>query len=293
MPHHEITAPTGARMRRARELTGMSERAAARALRVRRTQLRAWERGELVPDADDMAAVINLYSVDLARVWPDRQPLLSPEEPGVLIVGDERIELDDVAVPTAGGGITIDNRSVLTTYLTAVRRQRGLGPNEQVELRAADLSALAGVLDLDDAGLESLLAELLQLTPAGARWAARAMVVGGLTALATVFSLGTAWLDQPSTAEVTALPIAAVAPVEAVPASDLSNDARVLFAPAPVDPDAPVEAEVVSNGSESPFSVAPGAVPVELAPAMFAVAPATDWTPVDTSPIEEPEALRD
>ena len=58
------------------------------------------------------------------------------------------------------------------------------------------------------------------------------------------------------------------------------------FAPDTVDPDAPVEAEIVpaapaADGTASPFTTDPNAAPdVELAPAVFATAPATEWTEV-------------
>lgn len=280
------TVPAGAALRRARELTGLSERSAARELGVRRGRLRDWERDRSAPDGDELARAITLYSQDLDRIWPDRQPLVSPDEPGVLVVGDERIVLTDLARIRDDGVDAPDNRVVLTRYLAAVRRQRGVAPDAPVELRASDLASLAWVLDLADVALESELAELLDLTPAGARWTARALVVGSLMALGATALAGTAWIAPvgASTSVEAAAPAAAtVFAPEVAPTTQVSARATVQFAPAEVDPDAPVEAEVVADPATngSPFSTEPGSTPVELAPAVFATAPATEWTQVD------------
>ncbi len=251
----------------------MRERSAAKAVGVRRTQLRAWESGTELPDADELARLVELYSADLAQVWPDRQPLLSPTEPGVLIVGDERVEL------FLEPGRPIDNRTVLMRYLAAVRRQRSEATDTRVELRAADIDSLATVLDLSDVDLERQLAELLDLTPAGARFTARAMMVGGLTAIAATTLVAGSWFTSPSIADAT-------------PAHDMAvATAPALFAPEHGDPASTVDvvdAEVVTQNEqvESPFSTEPNAsaADVELAPAVFAVAPATEWQPVVHGP---------
>ncbi len=276
------TFDPGPRLRRARELSGMRERSAAKSLGVRRAQLRAWESGADTPDADELARLVELYSADLAQVWPDRQPLLSQTEPGVLVVGEERVEL------FLEPGQPIDNRTVLRHYLAAVRRQRGEATDARVDLRAADIDSLATVLDLGDADLESQLEELLDLTPAGARFTARAMMVGGLTALAATTLVAGSWFATPATADAS--------PVSEAPAVT----APALFAPEQGDPSAQAESDVVdaevitddlNQGAlaESPFSTQPNApaVDVELAPAVFALAPSTEWQPV----VDEPAAL--
>ena len=270
------TIDPGPRLRRARELAGLRERSAAKTLGVRRTQLRAWESGTDTPDADELARLVELYSADLAQVWPDRQPLLSPAEPGVLIVGDERVDLHlDTDSP-------IDNRAVLTRYLAAVRRQRGEAADARVELRAADIDSLATVLDLSDVDLERQLAELLDLTPAGARFTARAMMVGGMTVIAATTLVAGSWFTSPATADAT--------PTRDLPVAT----APALFSPEGADPAATidvVDAEIVTDDSQggSPFSTQPNAsaAEVELAPAVFAVAPATEWQPVATGPMAE------
>lgn len=174
--------------------------------------------------------------------WPDRRPLASDAEPGVLLVGDERIEL---------GGT---NRNVLTQYLAAVRRQRGLAPDGPVELRDTDLASLSTVLDLDDAALESELAELLELTPTDARWTVRALMVGALMAVGATTVVGGSLLSPAGATTVAATPDAPVA--------------AEVSAPAPADQDAPIYTEV------------------DLAPAVSATAPATEWSYVDD--VEDP-----
>ena len=300
----EMTVATGRTLRRARELSDLRPRSAARAMGIRRSRLSDWESGRTSPDADEMARAIELYSADLNHIWPDRQPLISPEEPGVLIVGDERIEVNAPARTTRDSGpamprAEIDNRVILSRYIAAVRGQRGAGPDDSVELRAHDVSALATVLDLDDMLLEVQLMDLLDLTPAGARWTARAMVVGALMTVGAGVLLGASWFGAaPTTAGAAegsvntaafAPEIGAVAPVDPVAPVDR---ARVQFAPSPVDPDAPVDAEVVtppntaalSPDAISPFSTEPNHIGVELTPALFAVAPATEWSTVTIEP---------
>lgn len=165
-------------LQRARTVAGLSTRRAARELRVRHSLLRAWEAGTAVPDTNQIERAIRLYGTDLDKIWPDRRPIISPEEPGVLVVGDER-------VPTTGS-----NREILTRYIAAVRRQRGMDERETIDLRASDLAMLGAVLDLDDRELTATLEELLGLTSAGATLTVRALAVGVLTAI--VASLGAA-----------------------------------------------------------------------------------------------------
>ena len=300
------TMTTGHALRRARELADTSERAAARSLGVRRSTLRDWEADRAAPDADQLAAAVRLYSVDLETIWPDRRPLISADEPDVLRVGDERVPVETDPVIGPDGVRRIDNRVVLTRYLAAVRRQRGLDPNERVDLRADDIASLANVLDLDDTALEAELAELLDLTPAGARWTMRALVVGGLMAIGATSAIGSTWFSPATAAPLeSATPVthvvdaATVAPDEAAPdtgtpTTEVSEQALVqtpntaeappteLAPPTTQAPSSDIATPVVDPSS--PFSTEPSSIAVELAPAVFAVAPATEWSPVDTSP---------
>lgn len=283
--HQTISADTtGPTLRRARELAALRERPAARALGIRRSRLRDWESGAAVPDADEMARAIELYSADLRQIWPDRQPLASVDEPGVLVVGDERIDVRTDPMMNADGVTDFDNRVVLSRYLAAVRRQRGLTSADPIELRASDLASLAAVLDLDDAALESELMTLLDLTPAGARWATRVMVVGGLMTIAATAVVGSSWFAGDG-AGATTVEAAAPAAIEAM----VPPPAAATFAPEALADDAPVDAEVVSTSGTvtSPFSTEPSSPRAELAPAVFAVAPATEWSVGEDEPVGE------
>jgi transcriptional regulator with XRE-family HTH domain len=292
------TMTTGHALRRARELADMSERAAARSLGVRRSTLRDWEADRAAPDAEQLAAAVRLFSVDLETIWPDRRPLVSADDPGVLNVGTERVPVETDPVVDSDGVRRIDNRVVLTRYLAAVRRQRGLAATERVDLRAVDIASLAHVLDLDDAALETQLAELLELTPAGARWTMRALVVGGLMAIGATSAIGSTWFSP-----VTAAPLDTATPVTHVVEStvadpglsemvtsttEVSEQALVqtpTIEQAAATPQAPsVEVSAPVADPASPFSTEPSSIAVELAPAVFAVAPATEWSEVDTSP---------
>jgi transcriptional regulator with XRE-family HTH domain len=182
------TITTGHALRRSRELSGLSERAAARALGVRRATLRAWEADQATPDAEQIELATVVYGHGTEDVWAERAPLVDPEQPGLLVVGSERI-----TVWSNGDAGQVDNRDVIARYLAAVRRQRGVEDHDDIALRADDLGALSMVLDLDDDELQSILMELLDLTPAGAQWAIRSMLVGGLVAMVATGALGSSW----------------------------------------------------------------------------------------------------
>jgi len=106
---------------------------------------------------------------------PERQDLIRPSEPGSMVIGTERVSLDL---------LRHDNRTLLIQYLTVVRRQRGLGKKDAVVFRAADLVALANVLDLTDDDLEQELLALAGMTGNAARRTAQLLVLTGLCVLA-------------------------------------------------------------------------------------------------------------
>lgn len=285
------TTPTGGALRRARELAELSVGGAARRLGVSASTLRAWESGRAEPDEFQLDAAIALYGSDLYSIWPDRTPLVTDEDPETLVVGDERIDLRVDAF-----GLRPDNRTVLVRYLAAVRRQRGVRVDANVELRGADLMALSAVLDLDDRSLEATLTELLDLTPAGSRFTLRALAVGSLMAIGAGAIVGASWL-APNTGDAAAAPsqdTAVTVPVE------ISDEAAVLFAPgtgpdelqaggaAGVSDTAGLSSSTDASrpaAPRSPFSTEPRAqaelVEAELTPAVFAVAPATEWTEIE------------
>jgi len=189
---------TGHALQRLRELSGMSERRAARAIGVPRKELRAWEQHTLTPDADEISRAVNVYGHDLRDVIATRRPLTDPERPGVLLVGDEEIVVAEHLEPAVSPHDA--NIAVLRSYLAAVRRQRRVADGDVVELRADDLSSLAIELDLADEQLQGLLARLLDLTPAGAQYTTRALLVGALVAVIASGAVGSSWLAPSASA---------------------------------------------------------------------------------------------
>lgn len=224
------TMTIGHALRRSRELAGISDRSAARSIGVSRSTLRSWEADRAVPDTEQLSLAAGLYGHGVQDVWASRAPLTSPEEPGVLLVGSERVTISSDDTGSLDDSV-IDNRVVLSRYIAAVRRQRGLEPDDSIELRAVDLAALSTVLNLDDDSLQALLTELLDLTPAGAQWAVRSMLVGGLVALAATGMLGTSWFASPVSAAPVATPPAVaeaapltVSPDVSVPGTSIERD---------------------------------------------------------------------
>jgi len=195
---------TGRALQRLRELSGLSERAAARQCGVRPSVLRSWETRRSMPDADQIARAVAVYGRDLGDAIPPRSPLTDPTRPGVLVVGEEEIDVADHIV--AGSSTHQDNNAVICAYLAAVRRQRGLEDTDSVDLRAEDLAALAVELDLGDADLQHLLAALLDLTPAGAQLTMRTLLVGALVALLATGVVHGSWLAPTASASEPLLP---------------------------------------------------------------------------------------
>ena len=218
------TITTGHALRRSRELAGLSERAAARSLGVRRATLRDWEADRVQPDATQVELAAITYGRGAEDIWAERTPLVDPELPGVLVVGREH-----VPVWSDGDPGSVDNRDVISRYLAAVRRQRGVDEHDEIALRSDDLAALSMVLDLDDDGLQQILMDLLDLTPAGAQWAIRSMLVGGLVAMVATGALGSSWFAPTASADSTAdvRPPAAVAEVVVENSSDAPTDVSV------------------------------------------------------------------
>lgn len=189
------TTSTGGALRRARELAGLSVGGAARRMGIAGELLRAWETGQLAPSDEQVEVAARLYGNDLAHLWPERTPMLDPEQPGVAVIGTETIDVgpDEFGRRPA-------NSVILTRYIDAVRRQRGLEPHERFALRGADIAALSTVLDLDDARLEDELQRCFDLTPIGSRMTVKAMAIAALMALAATGVVGGSWL-APDTAE--------------------------------------------------------------------------------------------
>jgi transcriptional regulator with XRE-family HTH domain len=187
------TRTVGPALRHARELADLDERRAARRLGVPLSELRAWEQNGLTPDATDLIRAARNYSSDLdddvREALVPRVPLTSPEQPGVLVVGDELVELGDLAAEEPRRR----NRLVLRRFVAAVRRQRGLPAEAAVELRSTDLAALADALHVTDEELAVQLADVLGLPPASAHGANRALVAVALVALAASGAVPSMW----------------------------------------------------------------------------------------------------
>lgn len=164
------TARTGPTLRRARELACLDLTAGARALDVRRSELRSIERGRRAAGVDLLERAVRTYGDD-GLVLPPRQDLLHPVDPTLLVVGDEMLSI---------GPEPHDDERVLADYVAAVRRQRRVALDAPVPFRAHDLVQLAGVLDLASPELERQLGELARLPSEPAHRSARCLVLTGL-----------------------------------------------------------------------------------------------------------------
>lgn len=158
-------------MRRARELAELDLTAGALAVGVRRRELRAVERGRREIDPSLVERAVDAYGGDDLHL-PPRRDLVGPSDPEHLVVGEERIRIDPGRADDVG---------LLVGYVAAVRRQRGLGPEEAVPFRSHDLVQLAAVLDLSREDLEGRLSEIAGLGGAPARRSVRMLVLTGLS----------------------------------------------------------------------------------------------------------------
>ena len=163
----------GLMLRRARQMADLDDAAAARCVGITRRRLRRIETGRAGAPAELIDRAVNAYGRD-RFVLPDRHDLWQPDEPGVIWIGAERLPFD----PVLDG-----NRTLLIRYLGAVRRQRGLDDDDPVEFRAADLVALATVLDLNADGLERELSSLAGLDRGAARRTVRMLLLTALCVL--------------------------------------------------------------------------------------------------------------
>lgn len=265
---------------RLRTLSGYSQRAAARQLGVRGTVLRSWEEGSVLPTATQMDALLSLYGRDVKELLKPRQPLVSADQPGVLRIGSRSV--DTVSIRVDASNASEANRRIVAQYLAAVRSERGSAPGDLVELRAVDMRQLADVLDLSDQNLEELLATQLDLTPAGAQFAVRAVLVAGLMTAALLGGIGSRWLRT-------------VGEADALGSGVRPNEASLVIEATPLDKSAPLEilpAYVIetttapfstnssarSDQTRDLFSVVPRTASSEAPPfgSTFAISPTSD-----------------
>jgi transcriptional regulator with XRE-family HTH domain len=160
-------------LRRARELAGLDPAEGARRLGLRTRLLKAYEAGEPPVPAAVLSDAVAAYGSPEV-VIPPRVSLHPSGDPRTIVVGTERIERSP----------TLDNGALLRRYVAAVRRQRGLGPTDPVDLRVADVAVLAGLVDLTDADLERELLRASGSSAAAVQRVARSLVLSGLVLLA-------------------------------------------------------------------------------------------------------------
>ena len=136
---------------------GVSDRDAARALGIRTRRLRRWEQGEEIPSDDELEAFAGVCGRTVEDLFPQRDRMEFDPRSLLMRVGEQVVSIVDP-----------DNEVVLTTYLRLVREQRGLKPQDPVQLRRTDVDLLASVLDLHDMSLEDRLVSQLGMTPQAA-----------------------------------------------------------------------------------------------------------------------------
>lgn len=181
---------------RLRTLSGLSQRVAARSIGVRLTVLRSWEARQSSPTRAQLTDALRVYGHDVEQVLTPRTGLRRPDEPGILRVGSTVIATAAIRADHDNGHEA--NRRIIAEYLAAIRHERRVDSLEAVELRAVDLGHLAAELDVSDGQLSDLLAEQLNLTPAGALFATRAVLVAALMSFAAITTLGNGWLQTAS-----------------------------------------------------------------------------------------------
>ena len=152
------TVPTGrdvevgAAMTTARSMLGFSLEGAAGALGMSKTLLEQIELGQVHISTTLRLEVQNFYEIDLDPLivaregWAEREPMEYNEEAGVLRVGK-------LGVAFRRG--VDSNDDLLRGFSSAVRSERGMGVNEPLRLRAADLPLLGYLVDLEDPDLDA------------------------------------------------------------------------------------------------------------------------------------------
>ncbi|MGB6058503.1 MAG: helix-turn-helix domain-containing protein [Microthrixaceae bacterium] len=185
-------------LKRLRELSGLSRRSAARQMGMDKRTLRSWEEGHATPDQDQVDRATRIYGRGLDWLLADRQPITDPAEPGVIRVGSQTI---DIAEIRRNHPVIHDaNRATLNAYVDAVRQARGVPVSGIVELRSLDIRLLASELDISDPEIGDLLADVFNMTPAGAQSATRAVLIGSLMAVAAAGMIGATWFAPAASA---------------------------------------------------------------------------------------------
>jgi hypothetical protein len=148
-------ARVGCLVAHARTASGLDEYDLASTVRVHVRAVRQWERGEVVPNDDQIEAIAATCGVRLTELLPSRMNLSYEPATGMMRLGDQAVVL-----PTT----MRDDDAVLGAFLGLVRRQRGLRADQDVSVREEDLDALSEALDLDDEQLEERFVRILGIS---------------------------------------------------------------------------------------------------------------------------------
>lgn len=167
----------GRLLERSRTGSGLSVATAASELLVAEQLLQDWELDRTTPRQPDVVRAAQVYSRGLTELWPERVSILDTSRPGVLVVGSEEIVRADVMTASDPHQA---NLQLLRAYVGAVRRQRGLSHAGRVSLRADDVAALAGELELSDLELSSAFETVFAQSTREAQATMQAILIGGL-----------------------------------------------------------------------------------------------------------------
>jgi hypothetical protein len=179
---------------------------------------------------------------------------------GVLTVGARAVTL------TCGEG---DNECVLRTYLHLVAEQRAVELDRRVVLRRDDIRVLAELLDLDDVGLERLLASLLRLSDREARDLRRELLRQRVTVaafgvgLAATLPLTAVAADEPTPP----VPNAAVTDHTALAADSARPHLTAVPAETAITVEAPTTTATYPTTAAPTTAAVPASSPPTVAPA--------------------------
>lgn len=211
---------TGDRLRSARERLGLSKSEAAGRVGLTRRELAAYEKGRWRVPETTMARLAHTYGLATGEVVPSRSASRLEVDDDHVAAGEAERVLPDDATPD----------EILGEYLDLVRELRGLGEDDRLPLRDADLAVLAEALGGAPERIESRLVELINCTREEAQAIRRALVKRRLVAPAAGFLLGVGSITPAVAGTGTPAPAADVA--DATEAASVDDTVDV---PDPVD----------------------------------------------------------
>lgn len=171
---------TGQRLRAVRERLGLTKSEAARRVGLTRRELGAYEKGRWRVPETTMARLAHAYGMSTGEVVPTRSASRLEIDADHVAAGETERRIPDDATPD----------EVLGEYLDLVRELRGLGENDELPLRDADLAVLAEALGGTPERIETRLVELIDCTRDEARAIRRTLMKRRLVAPAAGFLLG-------------------------------------------------------------------------------------------------------